>query len=109
MQDSEVDGEVGRLRAEAVAMLSEQAALCSTPEPAPAALLEPAPPARVPARAAVPEPLPLPAADTAALLRELRSLGEDPPLPVAPAAAPTAPVSSAPVVRVRRGVFRRRP
>lgn len=116
VRDSTVDGDTGRLRAEAVAMLSEQAALCSAPSPVP----RDAPcPAAAPAPGAADHEAgdheagarrPVPAvpggADTAALLRELSSLGADDPLPLLPAApAPPAPPASA---SPRRGLFRRR-
>ena len=103
-----IEHSTARLRAEAVAMLNEQAALCSPPT-APDATAAAAPQAAPEPRPASPRPDPrplrLPAADTAALLRELRALGEDEPLQVAPG-EPAAPEEPVPV-RVRRGAFRR--
>ena len=104
------DSDAGRWRAEAVAMLSEQASLGGTPVPPsedepvlPAVLTAP-----LATTLAAPEPVLQLAADTAALLRELRSLSEDDPAPGAPTDPPVpVPVAAPPVVRVRRGVFRR--
>ena len=102
MHDDEADREAGRLRAEAVAMLSEQAALCSAPAP-----VAPDPDRRSPAPAALAAPQPVLApggTDTAALLRELSSLGADPARTPSPAAAPAA---SGPARR--SALFGRRP
>ncbi len=113
MDDSEADrvgrtgalgADAARLRAEAVAMLSEQAALCSAPPPDAAPQPRPAA-AALPAPATPPGLLPRGGADTAALLRELTSLGADAPLPTSPAPSPTPVEPSAPR---RTGLFGRR-
>ena len=101
MRDDEAEREAVRLRAEAVAMLSEQAALCSPPAPA---APDPEPRAQASPAPAPPRNDVAPAGtDTAALLRELSSLGAD---PVRTGPPPAAPASGA--APRRPGLFGRR-